>query len=183
MYEQQKPLHWAYQQAEVIQRMRDGGGAAGVARMEQVAQMAGGEILEAMMSGALPYPPMNDTLGIALVEVGHGMAVFQGRPQLQHYNPLGSVHGGWFAALLDSALGCTIHSTLPAGRSYTTAELNIKIVRPATDQTGPLRATGRLIHRGDRIATAEASIQDEGGNLYAHATTTCLMLDMPRRAA
>lgn len=180
MMDDQKLLDWVIQQSEAVQRMREGGGLPGLARAEQIAGKSGQEILEAMASGALPYPPMNDTLNLALMEVGNGRAVFQGIPQLQHYNPLGSVHGGWFASLLDSALGCAIQTTLPAGRSYTTAELSIKIVRSATHKTGPLRATGRLVHGGERLATADARIEDAHGKLYAHATTTCLVFDLPR---
>jgi uncharacterized protein (TIGR00369 family) len=147
--------------------------------MEQLAGKSGREILEAMMAGELPYPPMNETMNMTLLEVGEGYAVFQGIPLLQHYNPLGTVHGGWFASLLDSALGCAVQTTLPAGRSYTTVELSINIVRPASHKTGPLRATGRLIHGGGRLATAEARIEDEQGKLYAHATTTCFVFDVP----
>lgn len=183
MMDDQKLLDWVIQQSEAVQRMREGGGLPGLARAEQIAGRSGREILEAMVSGALPYPPMNDTLNLALMEVGNGRAVFQGIPQLQHYNPLGSVHGGWFASLLDSALGCAIQTTLPAGRSYTTAELSIKIVRSATHKTGPLRATGRLVHGGERLATADARIEDAHGKLYAHATTTCLVFDLPRTVA
>jgi len=183
MMDDQKLLDWVIQQSEAVQRMREGGGLPGLARAEQIAGKSGREILEAMVSGALPYPPMNDTLNLALMEVGNGRAVFQGIPQLQHYNPLGSVHGGWFASLLDSALGCAIQTTLPVGRSYTTAELSIKIVRSATHKTGPLRATGRLVHGGERLATADARIEDAHGKLYAHATTTCLVFDLPRTVA
>ncbi len=118
-------------------------------------------------------------MNITLLEVGNGRAVFQGIPLLQHYNPLGSVHGGWFATLLDSALGCAVQTMLPAGRSYTTAELSINIVRPASHKTGPLRAVGTVIHVGRQIATAEARIEDEKGKLYAHATTTCFVFDVP----
>lgn len=183
MINENTPIGWATQQADAVQRMREGGGLPGLARAEQIAGKSGREILEAMMSGELPYPPMNDTMNLALLEVGDGRVVFQGIPLLAHYNPLGSVHGGWFASLLDSALGCAIQSALPAGRSYTTAELSIKIVRSASHKTGPLRATGRLIHCGDRLATAEARIEDEHGKLYAHATTTCLVFELPKTRA
>lgn len=179
----QKSLDWTDQQAAAVQRMREGGGLPGLARAEQIAGKSGREILEAMMSGELPYPPMNETMNLTLLEVGEGRAVFQGIPLLRHYNPLGTVHGGWFASLLDSALGCAVQTTLRAGRSYTTAELSIKIVRPATHKTGPLRATGRLIHGGERLMTAEARIEDEHGKLYAHATTTCIALDLPKSGA
>jgi uncharacterized protein (TIGR00369 family) len=108
-----------------------------------------------------------------------GIAVFQGRPQLKHYNPLGSVHGGWFATLLDSALGCAVHSTLPAGKAYTTLELKVNIVRALTDAVPFVRAEGRVIHLGRQVATAEARLIGPDGKLYAHATTTCLIFDQP----
>ena len=132
-----------------------------------------------MMSGELPYPPMNETMNMALLEVGDGRAVFQGIPLLQHYNPLGTVHGGWFATLMDSALGCAVQTTLPVGRSYTTAELSINIVRSATHRTGPLRAVGKVIHSGRQMAIAGVRVEDEKGTLYAHATTTCFVFDVP----
>jgi uncharacterized protein (TIGR00369 family) len=166
---------WTDQQTAALQRARDGGGLPGLARMEQLAGKSGREILEAMMSGELPYPPMNETMNMVLLEVGDGSAVFQGIPLLQHYNPLGSVHGGWFATLLDSALGCAVQTMLSAGRSYTTAALSINIVRPALQKTGPLLAVARVVHRGGQMVTAEARVEDEKGRLYAHATTTCFV--------
>ena len=172
-------IDWTAQQETSRQRSIAGGGKPGLARMEQLAGKTGREILEAMMSGELPYPPMNETMNMALLEVDDGRAVFQGIPLPQHYNPLGTVHGGWFATLLDSALGCAVQATLPAGRSYTTAELSVNIVRPASHKTGPLRAVGRVIHGGRQTATAEARIEDEKGKLYAHATTTCFVFDVP----
>ncbi|MGH8114756.1 MAG: PaaI family thioesterase [Rhodanobacteraceae bacterium] len=172
-------IDWAAQQEASRQRSIAGGGKPGLARMEQLVGKSGREILEAMMSGELPYPPMNETMNMTLLELDHGRAVFQGIPLQQHYNPLGTVHGGWFAALLDSALGCTVQSTLPTGRSYTTVELSINIVRSATHNTGPLRAVGTMIHAGRQIATAEARVEDEKGKLYAHATTTCFVFDIP----
>lgn len=168
---------WHDQQTEVLQRARDGGGLPGLARLEQLVGKTGREILEAMMSGELPYPPMNETMNMVLLEVGDGNAVFQGIPLLQHYNPLGTVHGGWFATLLDSALGCAVQTTLPAGRLYTTAQLSINIVRPALHKTGPLRAIARVVHRGGQMATAEARVEDAKGRLYAHATTTCFIFN------
>jgi uncharacterized protein (TIGR00369 family) len=170
---------WANQQSGANQRMRDGGGSPGLARAEQIAGKSGREILDAMMSGELPYPPMNETMNMALLEVGDGRAVFQGIPLRQHYNPLGTVHGGWFATLLDSALGCAVQTVLPGGRSYTTAELSIKIVRSASHRTGPLRAVASVVHVGRQMATAEARVEDEKGKLYAHATTTCFVFDVP----
>lgn len=176
---EKKPSVWTIQQSDAVQRMRDGGGSPGLVRAEQIAGKSGRQILDGMMSGELPYPPMNETMNMTLLEVGDGRAVFQGIPLLQHYNPLGTVHGGWFASLLDSALGCAVQSTLQAGRSYTTAELSINIVRSASHKTGPLRAVAKVVHVGRQMATAEVRVEDEKGKLYAHATTTCFVFDVP----
>lgn len=175
----QSTTHWTAQQEAALQRAVAGGGRPGLARKELLAGMSGRESLEAMMSGDLPFPPMNETMNMTLLEVGDGRAVFQGIPLPQHYNPMGTVHGGWFATLLDSALGCAVQTMLPVGRTYTTAELSINIVRPASHRTGPLRAVGRVIHAGQKIATADARIEDEAGKLYAHATTTCVVFEVP----
>jgi uncharacterized protein (TIGR00369 family) len=120
---------------------------------------------------------MGDTLDFVPIHIEPGLAVFQGRPQLKHYNPLGSVHGSWFAALLDSAVGCAVHSTLPAGKVYTTLELKLNIVRALTDAVPLVRAEGKLIHVGRQVATAEGRLVGPDGKLYAHATTTCLIFD------
>lgn len=168
---------WEVLQSLARQRMLDHGGKPGVASMEQLAGKSGLQILEGMMSGELPHPHMNESLGFDLMEVGDGHAVFQGVPQLRYYNPMGTVHGGWYSTLLDSALGCAVQSKLPAGRAYTTAELSINIVRSASHKTGPLRAVANVIHSGKQIATAEAKVLDEQGRLYAHATTTCFVFD------
>ena len=132
-----------------------------------------------MLDGSLRYPPISETLGFALLEAVWGKVVFQGTPQMRHYNPLGSVHGGWYATMLDSALGCAVQTIMPVGRTYTTAELGIHIVRAATERTGPLRATGVVVHGGRQVATAEARIEGPDGKLYAHGSTTCLVFDMP----
>lgn len=169
---------WEVLQTQARQRMLDQGGKPGVASMEQLAGKTGLQILEGMMSGELPHPHINESLGFDLMEVGDGRAVFQGVPQLNYYNPMGTVHGGWYATLLDSALGCAVQSKLPAGRAYTTAELSINIVRSASHKTGPLRAVANVIHNGKQMATAEAKILDAQGRLYAHATTTCFVFDV-----
>lgn len=157
--------------------MLAGNGRPGLSRPEQVARLSGMEVMQGMLSGALPYPHIAETLDFALIEVAPGRAVFQGTPQLKHYNPLGSVHGGWFATLLDSAVGCAVHTILPAGRGYTTAELSVNIVRAASHGSGPLRAIGTIIHCGRQLATAEARMVGPDGKLYAHATTTCLVFE------
>ncbi len=151
----------------------------GVARADQVAGKTGVEVFQAMLAGELPRAPIGDTLDFILVEAEPGRAVFQGQPLARHYNPLGSVHGGWFATLLDSAVGCAVHASLPAGKSYTTAELKINIVRPLTDKVPLVRAEGKVIHLGTRMATAEGRMTGPDGKLYAHASTTCFIFDTP----
>jgi uncharacterized protein (TIGR00369 family) len=120
-----------------------------------------------------------DTMDFQLIEVGPGRAVFQGLPQLKHLNPIGTVHGGWYATLLDSALGCAVHTTMPVGRGYTTAELSVNLVRGAVSGREPLRAIGQVIHSGRQLATAEGRLVDAAGEVYAHATTTCLVFERP----
>ena len=172
---------WLAQEQEVLQRMEAGVGC-GVARPEQVAGKTGLEVLQAMLRGELPYPPIAKTLDFSLLEVDHGRAIFQGTPKLEHYNPLGSVHGGWFATLLDSALGCAIHTMMPPGRGYTTAELGVNLVRAITTKVPRVRAEGRVLHCGRQLATAEARLVGPDGTLYAHATTTCLVFELARPA-
>ena len=140
------------------------------------ATMSGLEFLRALFSGALPPPPMAGTLGFEGVEVDEGRAVFCGIPAEHHYNPIGTVHGGYAATLLDTSLGCAVHSTLAAGVGYTTLELKVNLVRPITAATGPLTCEASVVHAGRRVATAEGRIVDGRGRLYAHGTTTCLML-------
>jgi uncharacterized protein (TIGR00369 family) len=170
---------WNQQLEAVRAALLHRGGNAGIATPEQMANKSGLEAMEAMLSGEIPYPHIADTMDFAIVEVSFGKAVFQGTPQLKHYNPLGTVHGGWYATLLDSALGCAVHTTMPVGRAYTTAELSVNIVRAASHKTGPLRAVGTVVHAGRQLATAEARIVGPDGKLYAHATTTCLVFDLP----
>ncbi len=151
--------------------------AVGISRPDQVAGKSGLEIFHAMFAGELPLAPIGETLDFIPVHVAHGHAVFQGRPGRTHYNPMGTVHGGWFATLLDSALGCAIHSALPAGKIYTTVELKINLVRALTDKVPLVRAEGRLIHLGGRMGTADAKMFGHDGKLYAHASTTCFIFD------
>jgi len=140
--------------------------------------MTGLEYMRAIVSGELPPPPIGALLDIAPVEVEVGRAVCEGRPGEQHYSPIGFVHGGYVATLLDSALGCAVHSTLPAGVGYTTLSLEVKFVRSVTREIERVRAVAEVVHRGRRQATAEARLTDaETGKLLAHATSTCLILD------
>jgi uncharacterized protein (TIGR00369 family) len=141
--------------------------------------LAGLAYLTAIRDGRLPPPPVAALIGFHLAEVAEGRAVFVFEPGEHHYNPLGSVHGGVVATLLDSAMGCAVHSTLPRGRFYTTLEIKVNYVRAVTAAAGELRAEGTVIHVGRQAATAEARLVDASGKLYAHATTTCLVFDLP----
>src|SRR5574343_411121 len=168
---------WMAQYEAAKTRMTQGAGA-GLAQPHELMGKTGLQQMQALLDGHAPYPHIADTMDFNLVEVGEGRAVFQGTPQLKHYNPLGTVHGGWYATLLDSALGCAVHTTMPVGMAYTTAELGVNIVRAASAKTGPLRAIGQVIHSGRQFATAEARSVGPDGKLYAHATTTCLVFPM-----
>jgi len=164
---------WQARAAELLERSSQ----VGVARPAQVAGLTGLQVFDAMLAGEVPRAPITETLDFLLVEATYGRAVFQGRPRLHHYNPLGTVHGGWFATLLDSAVGCAVHTTLPAGKAYTTAELKINIVRPLTDKVPLVRAVGTVIHVGGRMATADGRLTGPDGKLYAHVSTTCFIFD------
>jgi uncharacterized protein (TIGR00369 family) len=138
--------------------------------------LAGIDFLRKIIAGELPAPPIAYTLDYALLEVEEGRAVFGIQPAEIHYNPIGMVHGGIPCTLLDSAMGCAVHSTLPAGVGYTTLELKVNIVKAIGKDTGYLRAEARLVHAGRTTAVAEGRLVDAAGKLYAHATTTCLIL-------
>jgi uncharacterized protein (TIGR00369 family) len=176
---EQTLAQWNQQAEGVRARALASGGQPGFIRPAQVAGKTGLQTLHALLAGELPYPHIADTMDFWLVEASEGRAVFQGEPQLKHYNPMGGVHGGWYATLLDSALGCAVHTMMPAGRGYTTAELSVNIVRAASMKSGPLRAIGTVIHCGRQLATAEARIVGPDGKLYAHGTTTCLVFEIP----
>ncbi|HYU75259.1 MAG TPA: PaaI family thioesterase [Ktedonobacteraceae bacterium] len=138
--------------------------------------ISGIEYLKALQSGELPPPPIAVLMGMWITEVSEGRVVFAAEPAEYHYNPLGTVHGGVMATLLDSALGCVVQSMLPAGISYTTVELKVNYLRPITVKTGTVYCEGKIIYVGGRIATAEGRLTDGEGKLYAHGTTTCLIL-------
>ena len=138
--------------------------------------MAGIDYLRAIRDGRFPALPIARLLGFSLVEIEEGRAVFGVEPGEQHYNPIGLVHGGLLATLLDSAMGCAVHSTLPAGTGYSTLEIKVNFTRPVLADTGPLRCESKLLHRGRQTATAEGRVVDGGGKVYAHGTTTCLVM-------
>lgn len=169
---------WLAQEREVNARLLAGAGC-GVARPDQVAGRSGLELLQAMLRGELPYPPIARTLDFQLLEVGEGRAVFQGTPGPAHLNPMGGIHGGWYATLLDSALGCAVHTMMPPGRGYTTAELGVNLVKAIGTKVQRVRAEGTVLHCGRQLATAQARLVGPDGTLYAHATTTCLVFELP----
>lgn len=142
----------------------------------QALSRSGLELMQAMLAGEV-HSAIGHTLDFLLVEVSHGRAVFQGTPGPAHLNPMGTVHGGWYAALLDSALGCCVHSTLPAGKAYTTLELKVNMIRSIRPDTQRVRAIGQVIHVGGQTATADARLVGPDGKLYAHGSTTCLVFD------
>ena len=172
---------WLTEEADIRAVMDAPGSAgAGVARQDQIAVRDGLAQMLAMLRGELPYPPIARTLDFILLRVAEGMALFQGTPGPAHLNPMGGIHGGWYATLLDSALGCSVHTLMPPGRAYTTAELSLNLVRAIDPRRAPrVRAEGKVIHCGRQLATAEARLFGPDGTLYAHGTTTCLLFDLP----
>ncbi|MDB5691159.1 MAG: PaaI family thioesterase [Alphaproteobacteria bacterium] len=148
----------------------------GVASADEMAGLSGLEFLRAMIAGGLASPAIGRTMGFRLVEVEHGLAVFEGEPFDGLLNPLGSVDGGWALALIDSAAGCAVHSELPAGTGYTTVETKVNFVRPIAPDGGIVRCEGRVLSRGRQIATAEARLLSAEGKLLAHGTSTLILL-------
>ncbi len=169
---------WLAQEREIQARLAAAAGP-GVARPEQVAGKSGLQMMQGMLSGELPYAHIAQTLDFILAEVSEGRAVFQGTPGTAHLNPMGTIHGGWYATLLDSALGCAVMTMLPVGRGYTTAELSVNLVRAIGAKAPRVRAEGKVVHCGRQLATAEGRLYGPDGTLYAHATTTCLVFDAP----
>jgi uncharacterized protein (TIGR00369 family) len=152
----------------------------GVTPTNVMASMAGLDFVRAIFDGKLPAPPIMQTVEPFDSTAEPGVVVFHSIPGFRHYNPIGSVHGGYAATLLDSAMGLAIHSTLPAGTGYTTLEFKVSFIRGMTTDTGVVRTEGRTLNVGRRAATAEARITDAKGRLLAHATTTCLVFEIPK---
>jgi uncharacterized protein (TIGR00369 family) len=148
----------------------------GIVKPEDMAGLSGREMLEAMLAGRLPAPPIGKTLGFRLIEIGEGLAVFEGDPGPHLLNPLGSVHGGWAMTLIDSATGCALHTTLPPGVGYTTVETKVNMTRGIRSEEGKVRCEGRLVSAGKQIATAEARLLSADGKLLAHGTSTLMIL-------
>ncbi|MFC0528494.1 PaaI family thioesterase [Phytohabitans kaempferiae] len=143
-----------------------------------VGRRPGLDLLRGMVAGELPPPPVMRLIGVSGLEVDEGRVVVEMTAQEFHYNPLGSVHGGVLSTLLDTAAGCAVHSTLPAGVGYTTLDLNVKFLRPVTTDSGLVRCEGTVLSRGRRTALAEARLTDGKGRLAAHATSSCLLFEV-----
>ena len=152
----------------------------GVTSTGIMASMPGVEFVRAIFAGKLPSPPIMQTIEPFDCTADPGVVVIHSVPGFRHYNPIGSVHGGYAATLLDSAMGLAVHSMLPVGTGYTTLEFKISFIRGMTKDTGPVRSEGRTMNVGRRAATAEARITDAKGRLLAHATTTCLVFEIPK---
>ena len=158
-------------------------GARGVATPQQLMGLTGLEQMQKLLSGDFPPSPISETMDFALIRVEFGRAIFQGRPSAKLLNPLGTVHGGWYATLLDSAVGCAVHTAMPVGRAYTTLELKMNIVRSISLKVPLVRAEGYTVHVGKQVATAEGRLFGADGTLYAHASTTCLVFELPAAKA
>jgi uncharacterized protein (TIGR00369 family) len=147
----------------------------GVVSREVLLAGDGLSFLRDMIAGRHPGPPFADAMDFDIAEVDEGRVVFVGKPSVRFFNPLGTIHGGWTATILDSAMACAAHSTLKAGEGYTTLEMKINYVRPVMPDSGTVRCEGKLIHRGGTVATTEGGLVDERGKLLAHGTETCLI--------
>jgi uncharacterized protein (TIGR00369 family) len=145
--------------------------------LDQIGSRTGLEILQAILRGELPAPPMCNVLDFGLVEAEKGRAVFEGIPSGDFANPFGAVHGGWAATILDSCMACAVQTGLAAGQIYATAEFKLNLVRPIGANSGRVRAEGKLIHLGSRLATSEGRLTDAEGRLLAHGTETCVVFE------
>lgn len=145
----------------------------GTIPLDDLATFAGIDLLRRLLDGQYPAPPMAATLNFTLTEAEEGRVVFRGLPGLNHLNPMGGVHGGWAATIMDSALGCAVQSTLAKGEAYTTAEFKVNLTRPITPKTGEVVCEGRIVHRGRTLAVSEATLKDLSGKLLAFGTETC----------
>ncbi len=152
----------------------------GIAKARQA--LSGLDFFRKMITGELARPPMTALLNIRLIEAEQGRVVFGAVPARAHYNGLGIVHGGLAAALLDSALGCAVNTLAPAGKVFTTLEMKINFTRPLTRKVGLIRCEGKVVHMGNRVATAEGRVVDKHGTLYAHGTATCILFEPSRQA-
>jgi uncharacterized protein (TIGR00369 family) len=168
---------WLAEEAKAMAIYAAGSGE-GVASRDQIAGKTGLEMMRAILQGELPAAPIGKSMNFCLIHLEEGQTIFQGTPKPAFFNPLGTIHGGWIATLLDSALGCAVHTKMPVGRAYTTAELSVNMVRALSPKVERVRAIANVLHCGRQLATAEAKLLGPDGTLYAHATTTCLVFEV-----
>ena len=161
--------------------MKADGGPPAHSLLDVRRSLSGLEFFRQMIAGTIPPPPMVSLLGLRMVEAEKGRVVFAGTAGESFYNGLGVAHGGFAATLLDSALGCAINTMMPAGRSFTTLELKINYTRPLRRETGEVRCEAKVIHVGSRVGTAEARVVDANGKVFAHGTTTCILVESSGR--
>jgi uncharacterized protein (TIGR00369 family) len=160
------------------QARRDAGAGYAPVPPEVFARYTGLEVMKKIIACELPLAPISKTLDFFIVEAREGFVAFQGTPGPAHLNPMGSIHGGWYATLLDSALGCAVATALPLGRGYTTAELSVNLVKAIGPKAPRVRAEAKVVHAGRQLATAEGRLVGPDGTLYAHGTTTCLVFEL-----
>lgn len=170
---------WKAEQQTILDRHKARGIRPGFLSPGVLQELSGLDIYLGMLAGEIPLTPIFETIGYYPVEFEAGRAVFQGQPREDHYNPLGIVHGGWFGVLLDQSVGTAVHTALPRGRVPTTLEFKMNIVRPLTSKTELVRAEGKVVHLGSRVATAEGRLMGPDGKLYAHCSTTCMVVAPP----
>ena len=168
-------VRWHCEEAEMRQNL----GKPGVIPMNLLATMSPADVFTGIGNGSLPHPPFGSLVDFVPIRWEPGSFIFQGTPDARHYNPLGTVHGGYAATLLDSCMGCAIHTRLERGQGYTTLDLRVSYLRALRQDTGPVRAEGTVVHLGRSTATAEGRLYDAEGRLYATASTTCLIFQAP----
>ncbi|MEL0002742.1 MAG: PaaI family thioesterase [Rhodospirillales bacterium] len=153
--------------------------AYGEIPFDEALKFSGFDFLCAIRDGKLPHPQIAKTLDFQLVIVEKGFVVWEGSPKAEYFNPLGRVHGGWIATLLDSCMGCAGHTMLDAGYPYTTLDLKVNYTRGIMPKVGLLRAEGRVVHSGRTMLSMEGRLVDQAGKIYAHGTSVCLVLEPP----
>lgn len=155
--------------------------APGVLPLSALGTMSPADVFNGIGNGTLPHPPFGSLVDFVPIRWEPGRFIFQGTPDTRHYNPLGTVHGGYAATLLDSCMGCAIHTRLEQGQGYTTLDLRVSYLRALRDGVGPVRAEGTVVHIGRSTATAEGQLYDAEGRLYATGSTTCLIFQAPKQ--
>ena len=164
--------HWIAEEQAILARV-DAGPGPGIAKLEHVMGLAGLEVMEQMLMGTMPIAHLAHFLSFCAISASYGVAVFQGAPQQEHLNPMGTIHGGWIATVMDSALGSAVLTTLPPGHGYVTADLAVKYIKPLTMSVHRVRAEATVITRLERVATAKARLLGPDGTLFAEATAEC----------